>query len=138
MQPLTYPVVIEEVGPADFVATFPDVPEAITGGETRERALAMAPDALTVAIEGYLALGRPVPTASVLDDLPRVALDPAVAARAALIAAMSEQGLTKVALASRMRRDEKVVRRILAGKGVSLDLTLEALRALGVRPALAM
>jgi antitoxin HicB len=138
MHPLTYPVVIEEAAPADFVATFPDIPEAVTGAGTREEALVLAADALAVAIEGYLELGRPVPPASARDDLPQVALDPAIAARATLIRAMSERGMTKVALASKMHRDEKVVRRILAGKGVSLDLTLEALRALGVRPALAI
>jgi antitoxin HicB len=138
MKSLTYPVAIEEAAPADFVATFPDIPEAVTGAATREDALALAADALAVAVEGYLELGRPVPAPSEREDLPSVALDPAVAARVALVQAMAREGLTKVALAARMHRDEKVVRRILAGKNVSLDLTLEALRALGVRPALAI
>jgi antitoxin HicB len=138
MKCLTYPVLIEEAAPADFVASFPDIPEAVTGAASREEALALAADALAVAVEGYLELGRPVPSSSEREDLPHVALDPAVAARLALVQAMAREGLTKVALAARMHRDEKVVRRILAGKNVSLDLTLEALRALGVRPALAI
>lgn len=50
---------------------------------------------------------------------------------------MHDQGLSKVGLATRLGRDEKTVRRILAGQNVSLDLILDALRAVGVRPALA-
>jgi len=78
---LTYPVVIEEVAPADFVATFPDIPEAITGAATRGEALALAADALAVAIDGYLALGRAVPPPSEDADLPQIALDPVVVTR---------------------------------------------------------
>jgi antitoxin HicB len=138
MHPLTYPVVIEEAGPADFVATFPDIPEAVTGAETREQALIMAEDALVTAIEHYLKLGRPVPLPSTPADLPQVPLNPAVAARVLLTQAMAEQGLTKVALAARLHVDEKAVRVILSGRKVSLNRTLDALRAVGIRPALAV
>ena len=37
-----------------LVATFPDVPEAITGGRDRSEALAMAEDALATALAGYV------------------------------------------------------------------------------------
>jgi hypothetical protein len=46
--------------------------------------------------------------------------------------------VTKVALAARMRVDEKAIRVILSGRNVSLNRTLDALRAVGVRPALAV
>ena len=36
-----------------FVVTFPDIPEAITQGETVEEALAMAEEALESALEFY-------------------------------------------------------------------------------------
>lgn len=65
-------------------------------------------------------------------------VEPAVAARLLLLRAMNAQQLNKVGLAQRMGKDEKVVRRILAGQNVSLDLILDALRAVGVRPALAV
>ncbi|MDR3513758.1 MAG: type II toxin-antitoxin system HicB family antitoxin [Caulobacteraceae bacterium] len=138
MQTMSYPVAISEEAPGDFVATFQDIPEAITGGATREEALANAADALATAVEGYLLEGREVPPPTPNSDRPYVALDPAVAARVLLAATMAEQHLSKVALAARLGQDEKSVRRMLTGKGASLDRTLAALRALGVRPALSV
>ena len=138
MHALTYPVVIDEAAVADFVATFPDIPEAITGADTRQQVLIMAEDALAAAIEHYLELGRAVPAPSARPDLAQVPLDPAIAARVLLTQAMADQGLTKVALAARMQVDEKAVRVILSGRKVSLDRTLDALRAVGIRPALAV
>jgi antitoxin HicB len=138
MHPLIYPVLIEEAAPADFVATFPDIPEAVTGAATREQALTMAEDALVTAVEHYLKLGRSVPLPSRQADLPQIPLKPTIAARVLLTRAMADQGLTKVALAARMRVDEKAVRLILSGRKVSLNRTLDALRAVGIRPALAI
>jgi len=134
----SYPASVTQIAPADFLVRFKDVPEAITGGATAEEALANAPDALASAVEGYLELGRALPEPSALGrGQTAVSLDPHLAARAILLREMSAQGLSKVALAARMDRDEKVIRRIVSGKGASLDLTLAALRAVGVRPALA-
>jgi plasmid maintenance system antidote protein VapI len=46
--------------------------------------------------------------------------------------------LTKVELAARMGRDEKVVRRVLDGRrGVSMETVLDALSALGFKTTLA-
>ncbi|MGH6958837.1 MAG: type II toxin-antitoxin system HicB family antitoxin [Caulobacteraceae bacterium] len=139
MRAYVFPATLSEPYPNDFVVRFPDVPEAITGGATPQEALANAVEALEVAIEHYLDLGLPVPTprAAGLGEHP-VALAPAVAARAMLVETMAAQKLSKVALAERMGRDEKVVRRAVSGKGASLDLILAALRAAGVNPALAV
>lgn len=138
MTPIAFPARISEVEPGDFLVTFADLPEAITGGADRAEAEIQAADALAVAIEGYLLAGRTVPQ----PRAPRagevaVALDPRLAARLLLVTEMAHQGLSKVGLAERLGRDEKTVRRILSGKGATLDLTLSALRALGVRPVLA-
>ncbi|MFK4442075.1 putative RNase H-like HicB family nuclease [Caballeronia udeis] len=38
---------------AGFTATFRDIPEAITAGETREEAIGMATDALATAMDFY-------------------------------------------------------------------------------------
>ena len=44
-----------------FVATLPDVPEAVTGGSDRAEALRMTAEALAVALSRYLHSGRDVP-----------------------------------------------------------------------------
>jgi len=139
MHPFSYPARVEEVEPGEFLVTFADVPEALTSEPTREAAIEAAADALAVAIEGYLEAGRELPArrAAAADEI-EIPLDLAVAARALLLQEMKRQGLSKVGLAQRLGRDEKAARRILSGKGATLDLTLLALRAVGVRPGLAV
>jgi antitoxin HicB len=145
MQAITYPALITEPEAGAFLVTFPDVPEAITQGNTLAEAQDNAQDALAAALEGYLEFGRAFPARVALDAATaragevycEVAVDPILAARNLLAVAMQAQGLTKVGLAARLGKDEKVVRRIIAGRNASLDLTLAALRAVGVRPALA-
>ena len=62
---MKFPVVLtpdEEAG--GFVVTFPDIPEAITQGETLDEALEMAQDALETALEFYFDDKRAVPMPS--------------------------------------------------------------------------
>jgi antitoxin HicB len=83
MQTWAYPAVIEKHGPEDFVVTFPDVPEAITGGASLDEARLNAADALEEAILGYMAQGLPIPAPRAErkgEEL--VVLDPVTAARA--------------------------------------------------------
>jgi antitoxin HicB len=47
---------------------FPDVPEALTGGTTREEAIAQAVEALATAMDFYLAESRPVPVPSLVQE----------------------------------------------------------------------
>jgi len=145
MTPIAYVAVIQQDGPSDFLVTFPDVPEAITQGESLEDARANAHDALAAALGGYLKRGWAFPVAlKTTGDLAEpgstlweTAVEPKLAARARLVREMKTQGISNVGLAKRMGRDEKAVRLILSGRGASLDKTLEALRAVGVRAALA-
>ena len=140
MQTWAFPASFQEEAPGDWVAAFPDVPEAITGGSSLEEARRQAADALDEAILGYLAHGRAPPT-------PRepgpgeelVALDPVTASRAALAYVMSEQHVSHAALARRLGRSEGAVRRLISGQGgVKIDRVLQALSALGARAALAV
>ena len=96
-----------------LVATFPDVPEAITGGKDRIEALAMAEDALAVALAGYVheKLDIPAPS-SVSDGQELVAVPTVVAAKLALYAAMRAKRVTKVELASRLGISESAVRKL--------------------------
>jgi antitoxin HicB len=97
-------------------------------------------DALGVAVREYLAQGLPIPAPRPASEgETEVPLDPLTAARAALARVMADQRLSKVAVAQRMGKDEAQVRRILNGQGgVRIEGVLEALRALGVHPTLAV
>jgi antitoxin HicB len=139
MTPLTYPARIEQVSPDEFLVTFADVPQALTGGATYEEALVEAADVISVAIEGLFLEGAPLPSPRMAGPGEvDVALSPMIAARVLLAREMQRQHVTGRSLGKRWRKDEKTVRRVLSGKGASLDLTLQALQVLGVRPALAL
>lgn len=137
MQTWTYPATFDRVD-GEIVVRFPDIPEALTGAADMKEARALAADALEEAILGYLAEGTAIPAPRKAGkgetDVP---LDPLTAGRAAVAMLMNDQHITKVTLASRMQRDEKVVRRILDGSGnVSMANVSAALKALGARPGL--
>ena len=145
MTPVAYVAVTQQDGPTDFLVSFPDVPEAITQGDSLADARINAHDALAAALQGYLKRDRAFPVATTTtrhrveggSTLWQTAVEPKLAARARLAAEMQAQGISNVGLAKRMGRDEKAVRLILSGRGASLDKTLEALRAVGVMAALA-
>ena len=111
-----YPCILspdEEEGEG-FVVTFPDVPEAITGGKTRDGALVMAQDGLTVALGMYVKCRDEVPVPSaVAPSQVLVAVPPIVAAKLALYSAMRKQGITNVALAAQMGLSEGAIRRLV-------------------------
>ena len=96
-----------------LVATFPDVPESISGGRDRTEALAMAEDALAVALAGYVHEKRDIPAPSAVSDGQElVAVPTVVAAKLALYTAMRAQRVTKVELASRLGISESAVRKL--------------------------
>jgi antitoxin HicB len=140
MQTWIFPAVIEKLGDDDFLATFPDVPEAMTGGASLAEVRENAVDALEEAILAYLAHGRPIPT-------PRepgggeeaVILDPVTAARAALATAMRAKKISNVALAKTLGKTEGAIRRLTDGSSaVKIDTVLQAMNALGARAILAV
>ena len=97
-----------------FVVTFPDVPEAVTGGKTRDGALVMAQDGLAVALGMYVKCRQEVPVPSaVAPSQVLVAVPPIVAAKLALYSAMRSQGITNVALAAQMGLSEGAIRRLV-------------------------
>lgn len=143
MQTWTYPARIERhdagVEGDTYLVTFDELPEALTEGASLQAAQVEAADALAAAVAAYLdrGLAVPSPRAAGAGEYD-IALEPALAARAALASIMAEQHITKVALAARMGRDEKTIRRLFNPKGASLDLVLAALRAVGASPVLSL
>lgn len=137
MEYFAYPAAVTEAGPEDFVASFRDISEAITGGSTRAEALTNAGDALAAAVEGYLEQRKAPPHASPTEaGETLVPLEVSVAARVLLLVRMERDGLSGRALAARLGKSETAVRRMLSGKAASLEQVLGALRELGERPVL--
>ena len=112
------------------VATFPDLPEAITQGRGEADARRMAADALGTALLTYARTGRPLPRPRARAG-EMISVAPDVAAKLAVLAAFAASGMTKRALARRLGKDEKEVRRILdpmhRTKLAALSAALEAL-----------
>lgn len=129
-----YPVELERLDNGAVLATFPDVPGAMTQGDDEELALHWAQDALLVTLAGYMELGRDIPPPSPADGRELIPVPPMPAMKLAIYQAMREQRLTRVALAERLGVDEKMVRRLLDLDHASKLSQLEAaLRALGRR-----
>ncbi len=119
----------------NLVVTFPDVPEVITQGRGKADACAMAEEALGLVLLTYLERGMPLPKPRAKDrNLVEIAVAPDVAAKLAVLEAFKTAGISKSALARRLGKDEKEVRRILDPKHpTKLPALVLALRALGKR-----
>jgi antitoxin HicB len=117
-----------------FTVVFPDVPEAITQGETREEAATMAEDALVTALSFYTDNGERLPSPSPAKGRPLAYVPPLAAAKLALHDAMLSAGISNVALARKLGADEKTVRRLRDPLHQSkIDQVDAALRELGKR-----
>lgn len=130
-----YRVILKRASNGTVVATFPGVPEAHTVGNDEVQALARAPDALETALAIYVDERRDLPRpARPRKGQRAVTLPPMAAAKLAIYQAMRDQGVTQVALARRLGRDPKDVRRLLDLMHRSrLDRLEAALAALGKR-----
>ena len=129
---LSYPARIVRDGD-EFMVSFPDIPEALTGAPTREAAMDMAVDALTTAMDFYFEDRRPVPAPSepkrgqVLIDLP-----PSVGAKVLLLNEMIAQGTRNVDLARRMNvRPQEINRLTDLHHPTKIDTIAIALKVLG-------
>lgn len=118
-----------------WLVTFPALPEAITGGPCRQEARRQAADALEVVLLTYVKDGRNLPPDSQAEgDSERVPVSAQVVAKLAFIQAFRLSGMSRVALAARMRVSESEVRRLLDPYYGSKLPTLEAgMLALGKR-----
>lgn len=128
-----YPCTLVPEDGGGFFVSFPDVPEALTGGGDRLEALRMAEDALAVALAGYVHAGWDIPVPSAVAEKQHlVPLPPVVAAKLALYSAMRAQGITKVALGEKLGVSESAVRKLLNPEHRShIGQVKNALRALG-------
>lgn len=128
-----YPVRLVKDEDGRCVARARDVPEAITDGESETEALHEMSVALAAALAGYSLEERALPPPSAAEQGEYlVPVDPLVAAKLALRAAMQEQGISNVALAERLGISEGAVRRLVNPDHTSrLDGVVMALSAIG-------
>jgi antitoxin HicB len=116
-----------------YTVTFPDIPEAITCGDTLEEALKNASDALESALDFYFEDNRPVPSPSApkrgqhLIDLPA-----SVSAKVILFNEMLSQKVRPIELARRLSIPRQNVNRLLDPRhATKIDNIADALKALG-------
>ena len=128
-----YPCILKHYEDGEYVVTFPDVPEAITGARDWAETLALAEDALSVALAGYVHQRWDIPTPSApIDGQEVVAVPAVVAAKLALYSAMRERRISKVALGELLGISEAAVRKLADPDHRShISQVQKALKALG-------
>lgn len=133
-QRLAYPVNLEVQEDGSVLVSFPDIPEALTEGATKEEALEEAEDCLVAALGGYIQARHVIPRPSPPHGRALVPLPALVGAKAVLYCAMRDEGIGNTALAVRLGVSEGAVRRLVDLDHRSHIGQVEAaLRALGRR-----
>lgn len=129
---ISYPADIARDGDG-FMVSFPDIPEAITFGHSREEAVQMGRDALQTAMDFYFEDRRTVPAPSplkpgqVMIDLPI-----SVSAKVLLLNEMISQDLRPAQLARKMEvRPQEITRLLDLHHPTKIDTVSAALGAMG-------
>lgn len=127
-----YPVNIQPDGNG-WMVSFPDIPEALTGGDTLEEALDMAQDALETALEFYFDDKRSVPAPSKPKKGQAViSLPVSMAAKVLLLNEMIAQHVRPAELARRLNTTPQEVSRLTTlGRPTKIDSIAAALASLG-------
>ena len=132
----TYPAsFLPESNGKGFHVRFPDLPEALTGGDDLADTLAQAADCLAEAIAGRMARGDEIPSPSKPKRGQHLVSVPLyLAPKLALYLAIRERGIPNTELARRLGVSETVVRRMLNPKHDTRPEKIQAaLVALGKR-----
>jgi antitoxin HicB len=109
----SYPV---EIVPGDndtFLVTFPDVPGAVTYGETRVEALENAVDALEAVLSGLIVGRKDIPAPSAARGRPVVSLSLLGSLKVAVYRAMRARGWRKADLARALGLNPRQIDRLL-------------------------
>ncbi len=132
---LGYPAIFTPAQEGGYVVEFPDIPEAITQGDSLEEAREMAADALATALEFYFEDNRAVPMPSKAGrDHEIIELPASLSAKVLLLNEMVAQHVTQSELARRLHVTPQHVQRIVdLGHTTKIDTIATALSALGKR-----
>lgn len=132
---MRYPINLTPADEGGFVVTFPDVPEAITQGESHEDALANGLDALITSLDFYFEDQRSVPLPKRIDcGQETVELPASVLAKVLLLNEMVASQLRPIDLANRLGIRKQEVNRLLdLHHATKIDRVADALKAVGKR-----
>lgn len=128
-----YPAHLERELDGRYTVTFPDLPDAITQGEDRDDAIAMAADCLAETIGARIVDRADIPAPSPLEARQvRVVVPIHVAVKGALYLAMKQEDMSMSDLARVLKGQHLQVRRLLdPGRASSMKRIDQALSALG-------
>lgn len=131
----SYPFRLEPNGEGGYMASFRDVPEALTEAQTIAELKDMALDALVTAIEFYIEDRRKLPEPSTpLDGEMVVTLPPSVVSKVLLLNAMVDSRIRPSELAKLMGITRQEVNRIIdLHHTTKIDTVGKALQAMGKR-----
>jgi antitoxin HicB len=136
---LRYPVKLKPDTNGTILATFPDVPEAVTFGEDEAEALARAADALETALSMYISDRRAIPEPSARRRQKHVQVPALTEAKILLYELMRREKISKADLGRRLNVHLPQVDRLLDLTHASrLDQLEAAFRALGKRLSVAI
>ncbi|NEG91069.1 type II toxin-antitoxin system HicB family antitoxin [Leclercia adecarboxylata] len=130
---MRYPVNLSKAEEGGFFVEFPDIPEALTQGTTKDEALENARDALVTALEFYFEDGDKIPEPGVSTgdyvDLPL-----SVEAKVILLNAFIESRISQTDLAARMNvKKQEVTRLFDLRHSTKIDTIQKAINSLGHR-----
>lgn len=127
-----YPIKYEKDGDG-YLVQFPDIPEAITFGDTAEHAKTMAHDALLTALEFYFEDLRQIPCPSTVQPgQDYIELPASIAVKVQLINEMVRQRIKQAELARRMNLSPTQVNRMVnVRQSTKIDTISQAFKALG-------
>lgn len=128
---MRYPVTLSKDDNGTFLVSFPDVPDAVTFGETKDEALGHARDALLTVFDAYMRDRRDIPApsarAGVFVELPALETS-----KVELYRAMRSRKVGKAELARRLDWHLPQVDRVLNVRhGSQIDQLEAALSVLG-------
>lgn len=135
-----FPVHVEPNSIGGFIASFRDIPEALTEAPTLEELKELAKEALITAIDFYIEDRRPFPSPS--EPQPGefiVELPPSVIAKVLLLNAMVEKNIRPVDLANKLGITRQEASRLTdLHHSTKIDTIGRALYALGKRLTLSV
>ena len=129
---MIYPVHLEPDDNETVLATFPDVPEAVTFGEDEADARCRSIGALIAMFSAYMDDRQRIPMPSPLKERPGIVLPAGVSAKILLWNVMLDAGIRKADLVRKLNVSPTVIDRLLSLTHASRIEQIEtALAALG-------